>query len=242
VKKDIEIIYEDGAVIAVNKPSGLATVRQRNASQGLADILSDRSPEKIFVVHRLDKETSGVILFAKNARSHRELSGQFEHRTVTKIYLGLVEGAVEDDEATINLPISPEKKNRFKMHIDKKGGKESVTRFSVEKRFQHYSLLKITPRTGRMHQIRVHLWAFGHPIVCDALYGSKNPLFLSKIKRHYRPRDDRQEKPILSRLALHAERLAFVHPETGKPFELKADIPKDFRLTLRHLEKYSFLR
>ena len=242
MKADIEIIYEDGSIIAVNKLSGLATVRERNASQGLADILGERSCEKIFIVHRLDKETSGVVLFAKDARSHRELSGQFEHRTIGKTYLGLVAGVVEDDTGTINLPISAEKKNRFKMRINKKGGKESVTSFSVAKRFQNYSLLKITPQTGRMHQIRVHLSAFGHPIVCDALYGSKNPLYLSKIKRDYRPKDGCEEKPIISRLALHAESLAFVHPETGKPFELRVDIPKDFRLALRHLGKYSLRR
>lgn len=241
MKAQLDIIYEDESIIAVNKPAGLATVNERNAREGLAQSLSSQSGQKIFTVHRLDKETTGVILFAKNPDAHRELSIQFEKREITKTYLALAEGVLKVDEGRITYKLSPEPKNSFKMRIDEKKGKPSVTLFTVEKRFQNYTLLKVIPQTGRMHQVRIHLAAFGHPVVCDSLYGNKNPIYLSHIKRHYRFKEDRQEKPLLLRLALHACRLEFFHPVSKEKLIIEAELPKDFRLTLNNLERYSLL-
>jgi len=238
MKTRLKVIYEDESVIALDKPAGLATVRERDGTDGLSDLLGLRLQEKVFIIHRLDKETTGIVLFARNEDAHTKLSLQFQKREVTKTYLALVEGAIPESEGTIDYPLAPDPKNRFKMRIDEKRGKECLTSFSVEKRFLKYTLLKAMPKTGRTHQLRLHFAGFGHPVACDGLYGNGNPLYLSRIKKNYRRRKDRPEKPLLARLALHAWKLEFHHPRTRERMILEAALPGDLRSTLRQLEKY----
>jgi 23S rRNA pseudouridine955/2504/2580 synthase/23S rRNA pseudouridine1911/1915/1917 synthase len=235
----LHTIYEDDCILAVNKPAGIATVRERSGSDGLAELLEQESGERVFIVHRLDKETSGIVLFAKEEAAHRNLSLQFQERAIAKTYLALVDGTLSEPEGRIDYPLSPAPKNKLTMHVNTKKGKESLTHFCVEKRFLNYTLLSVTPKTGRMHQVRVHCAAIGHPVVCDALYGSRNPLYLSGIKKDYRAKEGREEHPLLRRLALHALSLEFTHPRTGERMTLEAELPKDLRLTLRNLEKHS---
>jgi 23S rRNA pseudouridine955/2504/2580 synthase/23S rRNA pseudouridine1911/1915/1917 synthase len=239
MKSGVDILYQDKSIVAVNKAARLATVRERSGERGLAEVLEAHVGRKIFTIHRLDKETSGLVLFALDATAHRDLSLQFQKRQIAKTYRALVEGTVDESEGLIDLPLLPASRSASKMRIDRKKGKESVTSFLVEKRFQNHSLLSLGPKTGRMHQVRIHCAAIGHPIVCDALYGSGTPLYLSEIKRDYRRRRGRKERPLIARLALHALSLEFTHPRTGERMTLEAELPEDFRIALRNLEKYS---
>jgi RluA family pseudouridine synthase len=166
------ILFEDDDIIAVNKPGGLASIpeRRREADNLLAQ-LSEQFPGKLYVVHRLDKEVSGVILFAKHAAAHKALNTQFSQRQVRKTYLALTHGVFEPDRDIIDAPIRQFGSGR--MGVDQQRGKPSQTEFIVQERFYAATLLKMHPVTGRRHQIRVHLYHIGHPIVGDIRYGEK---------------------------------------------------------------------
>ena len=169
----IPIIFENDDLIAVDKPENLASIPERNREKiSLLKILSDTLQRKFFVVHRLDKQVSGVILFAKNPETHRHLNLQFEQRKVHKTYMALVHGAVEGDAGVIETPL-----RRFgsgRMGEDRERGKPCRTEFSVEERMPGYTLARVNPLTGRKHQIRAHFFSIGHPVVGDALYGDKS--------------------------------------------------------------------
>lgn len=169
---ELEIIYEDDNIIAVNKPEGLASIHDSaGEKEDLQTLLSERCKLKVFVVHRLDKEVSGVILFAKNAATHKMLNKQFAERTVKKSYIALVHGRVVKDEGSINKPIREFGSGR--MGIDEAKGKPSKTLYKVIKRYPSYSLVELNPTTGRRHQLRVHLYYIGSAIVGDVRYGEK---------------------------------------------------------------------
>ena len=235
---NVGLLLEDDDVIALEKPAGLLVLPDRfdqhkpNLYRLLAEELGS-----IFVVHRIDRETSGIILFAKTAESHAALNTQFETRTVEKVYQGLVRGIPEPREGTIDLALAESEREPAKMRVVKRGGKPSQTRYQVVEVFDGYALVELRPQTGRTHQLRVHLAAVGHPIVGDPLYGDGQPFYLSSVKRSYRSTDE--EKPLLRRTALHAWRLAFLHPGTGIQVRLEADLPKDLRSTVRALRKYA---
>jgi RluA family pseudouridine synthase len=169
----IPILYEDEDLIAVDKPIKLASIPERNReNKSLLRLLSEARQQKLFVVHRLDKQVSGVILFAKNAETHRYLNRLFEQRKVHKTYLALVHGIIEEDRGTIDKPL-----RRFgsgRMGEDQEKGKPCITQYSVEKRCSGTTLLKVYPHTGRKHQIRAHFFSIGHPVVGDTLYGDKS--------------------------------------------------------------------
>jgi RluA family pseudouridine synthase len=166
----IPILFADDDIIVVDKPDGLAAIPERQPGNPSAvDLLSAQRGEKLYVVHRLDKETSGVMVFARNAEAHRRLNKQFEARTFRKVYLALVHGVVEGDRGQIDAPLRPFGSGR--MGVDVERGKPSVTEYDVLERFASHTLLEARPRTGRRHQIRVHLYHTGHPIVGDPLYG-----------------------------------------------------------------------
>lgn len=168
----IPVLFENDDLIAVDKPEKLASIPERNPGKpSLLKLLSDARQQKLYVVHRLDKQVSGVILFAKNAETHRHLNRLFELRQVQKTYLSLVHGVIVEDSAIIDKPL-----RRFgsgRMGEDREKGKPSITEFTVEKRFPSYTLVKAHPRTGRKHQIRAHFFSIGHSIVGDTLYGDK---------------------------------------------------------------------
>jgi 23S rRNA pseudouridine1911/1915/1917 synthase len=231
------ILYEDDYCIAVNKAAPFLTIPDRfnhdalNLSSLLKEIYGD-----MFVVHRLDRETSGVILFAKNAEIHRSLSLAFENRGIHKEYAAFVKGIPHEKEGEINLCIDENPSKKGTMIISKKG-KESVTKYSVAEEFGKYALLSVFPLTGRTHQIRIHLKALGYPLLVDSVYGERSELYLSEIKRGYRTGKDTDEKPFVSRCTLHAKSLAFTHPATGAAMKIEAPLPRDLNALLNQLRK-----
>ncbi|HMU45401.1 MAG TPA: RNA pseudouridine synthase [Chitinophagaceae bacterium] len=230
------IITETENWIALNKPSGLLSIPDREGKEVSLKTLLQEKYENIFVVHRLDKETSGLIIFAKNEATHRHLSKQFEERKTEKIYCGLVTGSLLDKKGSINKPIAENTVHRGEMIIHRRG-KESLTDYEVLEDFGIYSWVQFQIHTGRTHQIRVHMKDLGHPIVCDTLYGDGKPVLLSSIKSKFKlSKKEEEERPILNRLALHAWKLSF-NDLKGKPVELEAPYPKDLKATLQQLEK-----
>jgi len=230
------IIFENDEFVALDKPPGLLSIPDREGKEiSLKALLQDRYPQ-IFTVHRLDKETSGIIVFAKTAGMHRHLSMQFEERKTEKIYAGLVMGSLATKKGSINKPIAENTVTRGVMIIHQRG-KESLTDYEVIEDFGIYSWLEFRIHTGRTHQIRVHMKDIGHPVACDDLYGDGKPILLSSFKPKFKlSKKEDEERPMLNRLALHAFRLKF-RDMHGKSIELEAPIPKDIRATLQQLEK-----
>ncbi len=235
------IIFENDDVIVSNKPSGLLSIPDREGKEVSLKILLKEKFDQVFTVHRLDRDTSGIIVFAKNEETHRHLSKQFEERQTEKIYTGLVIGSPIEEKGSVNKPIAEHSVKRGMMIIHQRG-KESLTDYQVLEDFGIYSWLQFRIHTGRTHQIRVHMKDIGHPIVCDELYGDGKPILLSSIKSKFKlSKKEEEERPILNRLALHAWKLKFTDTN-GQSFELEAPIPKDIRATLQQLEKRKKLK
>ncbi|MFN8290417.1 MAG: RluA family pseudouridine synthase [Chitinophagaceae bacterium] len=236
MKTDDLIIQETNNWVAVNKPSGLLSIPDREGKEiSLKRLLKEKYGD-IFTVHRLDKDTSGLIIFAKNETAHKHLSLQFEARQTRKIYQGLVMGSLPDTSGSINAPISEHPAQNGTMIVHRKG-KESLTDYEVLSDFGIYSLVQFRIHTGRTHQIRVHMKDIGHPIVCDSLYGDGKPVLVSSLKNKFKlSKNEEEERPILSRLALHSSLLSF-EDVSGENVVLEAPLPKDMRATLQQLEK-----
>lgn len=234
----LDILYEDDDIVIINKPSGLLVVPDRFDANlpNLRKILTEKYGQ-IFVVHRIDRDTSGVICFAKNEETHRYLSVLFEAHQIGKYYTGLVSGRVMPEEGRIDKPIIEHPATAGKMAVAKKG-KASVTDYKVIYQWPLYSLVEFQIHTGRTHQIRVHMQSIGHPIVCDNLYGDGKPFFLSDIKKKYKLSDrDEEERPLLGRLGLHAKRLEFKKAD-GKDIVAEAPLPKDIGACVNQLNKW----
>jgi 23S rRNA pseudouridine955/2504/2580 synthase/23S rRNA pseudouridine1911/1915/1917 synthase len=233
-----DIIFEDDFLIAINKPSGLLTIPDREGKEiSLKNILQDKYDE-IFTVHRLDKATSGIIVFAKNETTHKELSQIFENRTAEKIYYGLVNGNAEPAQGKIEASIMRHPSGN-KMYISEKG-KFSLTEYKVLENFKRFSWIQFQIHTGRTHQVRVHAHYMGNSIVCDELYGSAQPVYLSALKHSYHlSKNEEAEKPILSRLALHAASLRF--NLNDKEYFFEAPLPKDLKALLQQLRKIALV-
>lgn len=239
MKNTLEILFEDDQVVVVNKPAGLLTLPDRYLPDipNLRSMLLDRFGD-IFTVHRLDRDTGGVLVFAKNAEAHKSLNDQFEHREVRKIYHALVSGIVEQDELAIDIPIEPDLARKGLMRPSARG-KESLTLVKVLKRFRGFTLLECDLRTGRQHQIRVHCSAIGHPLVVDPQYGGGDKFLVSSIKRRFNLQKFEEEKPLIDRLTLQSVSLEFSHPISGEKIIASAPYPKDFRAIIQVLEKYA---
>ena len=223
----VEIIYEDNDIIVVNKPKGMVVHPANGNPDGTLvnaimnickDSLSGIGGEiRPGIVHRLDKDTSGLLIVAKNDKAHINLSEQIKNREITKKYIALVRGVIKENEATIDMPIARSDKDRKKMAV-KKTGKKAVTHFKVIKRYKDYTLLDIKIDTGRTHQIRVHMAEIGYPVVGDIVYSNgKNPF------------------GVVGQM-LHAKSLDFVHPITGEKLHLEALIPEYFENILSELD------
>ena len=230
------IVFENDDLIVLNKPAGLLSIPDREGKEiSLKKMLQDKYGN-IFTVHRLDRGTSGLIVFAKNEGTHKHLSKQFEEHQTEKIYSGLVIGSMRDKKGSIDSPVMENPSKRGVMIVHKKG-KLSLTDFEVLEDFGIFSWLQFQIHTGRTHQIRVHMQHLGHPIACDELYGDGKPVFISAFKSKFKlAKKQEEEKPILNRLALHAHKLRF-HEADGNAIELEAAIPKDLNATLQQLRK-----
>jgi 23S rRNA pseudouridine955/2504/2580 synthase/23S rRNA pseudouridine1911/1915/1917 synthase len=195
---------------------------------------------RLRLVHRLDKDTSGVMLFAKDIATQRHLSAQFQNNQIQKEYLALVAGRPASDHGEINQPIAPHLTQRDRMSVTKHG-RPARTDWKLEKSMRRFALLRCFPRTGRTHQIRVHLKSIGLPLAIDPLYNPQPPdrpvgLFLSYFKRDYRPTFGEEERPLIARLTLHAEKITFTHVD-GKLLTIECPPPKDLRAAVSQLSK-----
>ncbi|MFH1050143.1 MAG: RluA family pseudouridine synthase [bacterium] len=242
-KKDsrVQVLFEDNDIVIVSKPVGVYSIPDRydKTAFNLSGYLQKKY-NKIFVVHRLDKDTSGVMCFAKNAGAHRELNQQFLEQKVNKIYHIVVAGVLREDELDIDIPISdnPAKKG---LAIPSARGKSSLTKLKVIERFRMATFCECDLVSGRHHQIRVHCSAIGFPLLVDEHYGNNTEFFLSSIKRRYKLKKKTEEKPIIDRITMHAYELGFTHPSTKEYISFKCDYPRDFTALLQVLRKYSAL-
>ena len=243
-KTPFTLIYGDEDMIAVNKAAGLLVAADRwDIEAPRLDLLIQKELpkidplcQKLYAVHRIDKDTSGILLYALNAESHRALNTAFQNREIKKTYRLLIHGRVPEERFTVDLPLRADGDALHRTIVDKRRGKEAVTHFTVLETFRQFSLLEARPVTGRTHQIRAHLAAAGYPIVCDALYGSGKPVLLSELKQRWHG-DVYTEQPLIRRLALHAYQLEGLHPRTGQPFSFTAEYAKDFKSTVHQLQK-----
>jgi len=224
----IEVIYEDNDIIVVNKPKGLVVHPANGNPDGTLvnalmaickDTLSGIGGEiRPGIVHRLDKDTSGILVIAKNDETHINLSNQIKNREVKKTYIALVRGNVQANEATIDMPIARSTQDRKKMAVNK-NGKNAITHFKVLKRYGDYTLLQVNIETGRTHQIRVHMAQIGHPVVGDSVYSSGKNKFGIEGQ------------------CLHAKSLDFRHPITGENMHLEAEMPEYLKNVIEQLDK-----
>ena len=250
-KNKVEIIYQappagrrsDDDIIVINKPAGVLVTADRSGAAELTDILAGQlSPEttsSLRLVHRLDKQTSGVMILAKTKQAQSKFSGYFEKRLVKKIYLAIVTGPVTAPQGTINAPLTRSRKNPALMCIAPKKGKEAITEWRLLADFGPAALLAVSPLTGRTHQIRIHLPDIGLPLAIDSLYGNQRPLFLSAFKPRYRLAKNRTEKPLIDRLTLHAYQIQLPAPQSNCPDCFVAGLDKKFTACLKMLTRHN---
>lgn len=233
-KNKFTVIFENDDMVVVSKPSGMLSIPNRAQSEVSLKELLQKKYGDIFPVHRLDKDTSGIIVFAKNAGFHRYLSMMFEKHQVEKYYVAVVTGSLQDPEGRIDAPIAedPAKKGKMKVY---RGGKPSLTSYQLIQALPSFSLVSFRLHTGRTHQIRVHAAHIGHPVACDPLYGNGEPVFLSRYKKSFKQSKWEEEQPIIDRLALHAARLVF--DDHGTIRDLQAPLPKEFEVLMKQLGK-----
>ena len=227
-KSNPPILFEDKEILVVDKPTGLVTKRDTSVKEKtLQDWVGERYPKSL-PAHRLDKQTSGVLIIAKNPLSLQNLQAQFKNREVKKTYLALAHGKVFPEIGEINSPIGRLPWNRERFGIFP-GGRSAETSFKLLSVYQstdlkppnYYSLLEIYPKTGRTHQIRVHLKSIGHPLVSDEFYAGR--------------KTSRKDKTLCPRLFLHASKVAFKHPKTGKSISVESPLPPDLKQVLNSL-------
>ena len=234
-------MYQDDAIVVLNKQSGLLVAADRwDPDAPRLDVLATKElcgeGERLYAVHRIDQDTSGLVIYARTDAAHRTLSMAFENREVGKTYHALVHGRPDWDELEVTEPLRADGDAKHRTVRDKKNGKDARTLFRFIGSCGPYSWIEAKPVTGRTHQIRVHLALSGLTIACDPLYGNGEPLLLSKIKRSWRG-DEFEERPILDRLALHAWKMRVAHPVTGEQMEFTAPYPRDRDATRKQLAK-----
>ena len=248
---EIEVLYEDDHLLAVNKPSQLLSSPDRydpnrpNLMKLLHEGIAKGSPwakernlTYLANAHRLDFETTGVFLMAKNKPALVALANQFGSEKPNKVYACLVQGTPEEDKFEVDAKIAPHPIKLGLMRVDSRNGKKSKTEFSVREKFGGYTLLECRPLTGRTHQIRAHLQYIRMPILGDKLYGG-GQLLLSHLKHgDYRLKRGQEERPLISTLALHAEKLQLPNPVTGETVTIEAPWPKDFTVAVKYLRRY----
>jgi 23S rRNA pseudouridine1911/1915/1917 synthase len=243
----LDVLYEDDSLIVINKQADLVTHPGKANYRGtlaaglqfhfdqLSDVAGQLRPG---IVHRLDRDTTGVILVAKSNQVHHRLSGQFERREVAKEYRAIVRGELSADADVIETFLRVHPKAREKMIVCEPDGKarHAVTRYEVLERFRGFTLVRLLPKTGRTHQLRVHMKHLGCPIVADRLYAGHAQLTLGDLDTEQS--GDGADRTLMSRQALHAFRLEFRHPVTDAPLAMEAPVPEDMQRTLEALQRY----
>ncbi len=229
--KDL-VLFENEDYVLINKPAFISTLDDRHDDLSIIGMAREYV-SSAQVCHRLDKETSGALLIAKNPEAYRAASMQFEHRKVKKTYHAVCDGIHDFNELKIDLPILTTTRGVVK--ISKKDGKEALTYVNTLKAYRKYTLVECMPVTGRMHQIRLHLSSQGAPISGDEQYGGKL-FYLSALKRNYNLKKDAEEQPLIKRVALHAQGIAF-ELLNQEQVNVDAPYPKDFAVVLKQLEK-----
>ena len=226
------IIFENEDYLAINKPPFLSTLEDRNDRYHALALVKEIHPD-VKVCHRIDKETSGVLLFAKNLPAYSYAVYLFEKRKVYKEYHAVVEGNINIKDEQIDLPLRL--LGNGKVCVDKLEGKPALTVFETIEIYKKHTLLKCVPQTGRMHQIRIHVASKGTPIVGDELYGGM-PFYLSSVKQKFFLKKNTEEEPLIKRFALHAYNLQFSSKD-GELISIKADYPKDFNVLVSQLKR-----
>ncbi len=246
----LEILWDSEDALAVAKPAGLAVIPGRDEADSVLFSLArqlnlpatGKTDPRLRIVHRLDKETSGVLLLAKNIHAQRHLSHQFQNNTIAKEYLALVSGRPAEKKGEIDAPMARHPSSAKHMAITRHGGRPARTAYQIEEIFREYTLLRVFPKTGKTHQIRVHLLSIGVPLAIDPLYHAPAPgkpagIFLSKFKRNYSPTHGEEERPLTDRLTLHAHILTFVDRQ-DQSVTVQCPPPKDFRALLNQLRRW----
>ena len=236
-KQKYDLLYEDDDYVVINKSAKLLSLPDRwdQDIPNAYGYISERFG-KVYVVHRLDKDTSGAMAFAKNEKAHAHASRLFESREVKKVYVAILEGNLATQEGTVDKAIQniPGGKGKQQIHAD---GKSSQTSYKVIENYRGYTLVEFQPRTGRTHQIRVHAAYLGAPLLCDIMYGYTSDFKVSTIKKKkYKTKKFETERPLLTRQALHAKQLSFKGLD-GKLVSVEADLPKDLRATINQMKK-----
>jgi 23S rRNA pseudouridine955/2504/2580 synthase/23S rRNA pseudouridine1911/1915/1917 synthase len=227
-----EIIFQDENIAAVNKPSGISVFQGKDDDrQCLKTIVEKQINQKLLPIHNLDKDASGILLFAKNKKGLKFIGGEFKECAVVEKYILLLSGTLENDEGIIDEPIlADEKKISIAAH-----GFEAKTRFEVLEKFKRWTLVKAYPLTHIKHQLRLHFWKLGNPLAIDPLYASASPIFLSSFKRKYKAKTDGREKALIDRLTMHLAEI-----ELGG-IKLQAALPDDFEITIKQMRKFAAL-
>ncbi|MCA8962306.1 MAG: RluA family pseudouridine synthase [Planctomycetes bacterium] len=242
----VDPIHSDPDFEAIDKPAGLSTVSERWRPQATTVIDEvwrrwrrvDPDAPRPHVVHRLDRDTTGVLLFARHRDAQVALREQFRLRTVNKTYEALVTGVPSPAAGRIEIEVEVDPRRPGGVRTVRRG-KPCRTDYEVLEVFREHAWVRLHPHQGRTHQIRISLQSIGHPCVVDARYGSADPLLLSSFKRHYRAGRGRPEHPLLARLGLHAARLELAHPMSGQVMAIEAPLPKDLSSTLRQLRRWA---
>lgn len=235
---DYSAIHADDDIIVLNKKSGLCVAADRYDEEApRLDLIAQEEFGQLFAVHRIDKDTSGIVVYARNPEAHKNLCEQFAARKVHKIYHCLVRGRPLWADLKVTLPLMPDGDARHRTVVNKSHGKESVTDFHFIGACGPFSWIEAKPLTGRTHQIRAHLGANNLSIVADPLYsGNQRGVYLSELKKRYNG-DLEMERPLINRLALHAWKIQFTHPKTNELVEFTAPYPKDLEVTRKQLAK-----